>query len=82
MTYRPKKIPYPEDQYEILEEFNEMWLIGSLSRAWARDHMRRDYGYKIMLCSKEFIEKLRKDPSARNDTWYVKEGPGKIEENK
>ena len=82
MSYRAPKIPYPEDQYVILEEHNEMWLIGSLSRAWARQHMQRDYGYKVMLCSKEFVERLRKDPSARDDTWYVKEGPGKPAEEK
>ena len=79
MTYRPKKIKYPEDQYCILEEFNEMWLVGSLSRSWALKHLEKEYGYKVMLCSKGFIERLKEDPSARDDTWYVKEGPGKRE---
>ena len=82
MTYRPKKIGYPPEQYVILEEFNEMWLVGSLSRSWARKHMEKDYGYKIMLASQEFVDKLREDPSARNDTWYVKEGPGKPTKDK
>ena len=79
MTYRPKKIRFPEDQYVILKEHNEMWLVGSLSRAWGRKRMEEDWGYKVMLCSQDFVDRLREDPSARNDTWYVKEGPGKIE---
>ena len=82
MTYRPKKIHYPKDQYVILEDHNEMWLVGSLSRAWAKKHMEKEYGYKIMLCSQEFVDRLREDPYARQDTWWVKEGPGRPTEEK
>ena len=77
MTYRPPKIKYPEDQYVILEDHNEMWLVGSLSRAWAKKHLEEQYGYQVMLCSRDFIERLRENPSAREDTWWVREGPGK-----
>ena len=82
MTYRPPKIPWPEDQYVLLKEHNELWLVGSLSRAWGRRHFEQKYGYKLMLCSYDFIEKLRADPSAREDTWWFKEGPGKPTEDK
>ena len=82
MTYRPKKIRFPKDQYVILEEHNEVWLQGSLSRAWGRKRMEEDWGYKVMLCSQDFVDRLREDPSARDDTWWVKEGPGKPTKDK
>ena len=77
MTYRPKKIPYDKDEYVIIEDKNELWLVGSMSRAWARPHMEKEYGYTVLLASRDFIERLREDPNAREDTWYVKEGPGR-----
>ena len=73
MSLRKKKLPWPKEQYVILEEHNEVWLMGSWSRAMALQHKKDDYGYKILLASKEFIDKLRKDPSLREETYYVKE---------
>ena len=73
MSLRKKKLPWPKEQYVILEEHNEVWLMGSWSRAMALQHKKNDYGYKILLASKEFIDKLRKDPSLREETYYVKE---------
>lgn len=78
MSLRKKKLPWPKEEYVVLEEHNEVWLMGSWSRAMALQHSKVDYGYKILLASKEFIDKLRKDPSVREDTWYVKE---KLNEN-
>ena len=73
MSLRKKKLPWPKEQYVILEEHNEVWLMGSWSRAMMLQHKKDDYGYKILLASKEFIDKLRKDPSLREETYYVKE---------
>ena len=60
MTYRKPKIKYPEDQYVILEEFNEMWLVGSLSRAWAKKHMENSMATKLCCVlgtlSKDFVK--------------------------
>ena len=81
MSYRPKKLPWHKDEYVILEEYNEVWLRGSFMRSMHLHHEDVDYGYKILLASQDFIDRLRKDPSARDDTWYVKEGPGKPEED-
>ena len=79
MSYRAPKIPWPKDQYVIIEEHNELWLRGSFMRAMQLGTMSDRFGYKVLLGSQEFIDKLRKDPSLRNETWYVKEGPGKID---
>ena len=73
MSLRKKKLPWPKEQYVIIEEHNEVWLMGSWSRAMALQHKKDYYGYKILLASKEFIDKLRKDPSLREETYYVKE---------
>ena len=66
MTQRKKKIPFDKSEWVVLEEHNELWLRGSLSRAWGRKHMEQQYGYKVCLASQEFIDKLKKDPSERN----------------
>ena len=73
MSYRPKKLPWPKEEYVILEEHNEVWLRGSFMRSMRLHHEQADYGYKILLASQEFIDKLRKDPSLREETFYVKE---------
>ena len=77
MSYRPKKLPWPKEEYVILEEHNEVWLRGSFMRSMHLHHTKPDYGYKILLASQEFIDKLRKDPSLREETFYVKEGKDK-----
>ena len=77
MSYRPKKLPWDKDEYVILEEHNELWLRGSFMRAMRLHHAEEDFGYKVLLASQEFIDKLRKDPSLREETFYVKEGKDK-----
>ena len=79
MSYRPKKLPWDKSEYVILEEHNELWLRGSFMRSMSQKHLEEDYGYKVLLGSQDFIDKLRTDPSLRDDTWYAKEGPGKID---
>ena len=73
MSLRKKKLPWDKEEYVILEEHNEVWLMGSWSRAMMLQHTPEEYGYKILLASKDFIDKLRKDPSLREETYYVKE---------
>ena len=73
MSLRKKKLPWRKEEYVILEEHNEVWLRGSFMRAMAAQHMSEDYGYKILMASQDFIDRLRQDPSLRNDTWYVKQ---------
>ena len=73
MSLRKKKLPWAKEEYVVLEEHNEVWLRGSFMRSMALAHSKEDYGYKILLASQEFIDKLRKDPSLRNETYYVKE---------
>ena len=71
MSYRKPKLPFPKDQYVIIEEHGECWLLGSFSRAMASRHFQEKYGYKFLMASEEFLEKLRKDPSLRETTWYA-----------
>ena len=73
MTYRKKKLPWLKSEYVVLEEHNEVWLVGSFMRAMARKAIERDYDITICLGSREFIDQLRVDPSLRDDTFYAKE---------
>ena len=43
-------------------------------------HFQEKYGYTFLMASDEFLEKLRKDPSLRETTWYAEE-QRKLEEN-
>ena len=80
MSYRKPKLPWNKDEYVIIKEHNECWLRGSFSRAMASKHFQEKYGYKFLMASEEFLEKLRKDPSLRETTWYAEE-QRKLEEN-
>ena len=80
MSYRKPKLPWDKSEYVILEEYNEVWLRGSFSRAMGSKHFKEKYGYTFLMASDEFLEKLRKDPSARETTRYAEE-QRKLEEN-
>ena len=71
MTLRKKKLPWPENEYVVLEEHNEVWLRGSWTRAMAKKQMAKEYGYEFLLASQDFIDKLRDDHSLREGTWHV-----------
>ena len=73
MSRRRPKIKWDKSQYVIIEEHNELWLRGSLSRAWAKKHLEEEYGYTICLASQEWIDKLREDPSLRDTTCYAQQ---------
>ena len=80
MSLRKKKLPWDKEEYVILEEHNEVWLRGSFMRSMARNHYKEKYGYTFCMASKEFLDKLRLDPSLRETTWYAEE-QRKLEEN-
>mgnify|MGYP001360414633 CR=1 FL=1 len=71
MTARKKVFPWPANEYVVLEEHNEVWLRGSWIRAMAKKQMVKEYGYEILLASREFIDKLRDDHSLREGTWHI-----------
>ena len=73
MSRRKPKLRWDKSQYVIIEEHNEIWLRGSLSRAWAKKSLEKEYGYTICLASQECIDKLKADPSYRDSTWWAQQ---------
>ncbi len=52
------KLPYPKDEYHVDEDNKIIWLLGSLSRAWARKALSAKYGYEIKLATQDYINQL------------------------
>ena len=71
MSLRKKQFPWNKDEYVVIEEHKEVWLRGSFMRAMAAKKMGEEYGYKILVASQDFIDRLREDPSLRETTFYV-----------
>jgi len=58
MSLRKKKFGWPKEEYFVNEEKKEVWLRGSLSRAWMKGAFKEKYGYEIKLAQQEYIDKL------------------------
>ena len=73
MSKRKPKLRWDKSEYVIIEEHNELWLRGSLSRSWAKKALEEEYGYTICLASQECIDKLKVDPSYRDTTYHAQQ---------
>jgi len=58
MSLRKKKFGWPKEEYFVDEEKKEVWLRGSLSRAWMKAAFKDKYGYTIKLAEQKYIDKL------------------------
>ena len=58
MSLRKKKFGWPKEEYFVDEERKEVWLRGSLSRAWMKPHFKKTYGYEVKLAEQAYIDKL------------------------
>ena len=77
MSLRKKKFPWDKSEYFVDEEHKEVWLRGSLSRAWARKGLKEQYGYTFLLASQEFLDRLHSEgPSIIEDTHHGQQRNG------
>ena len=77
MSLRKKKFPWDKSEYFVDEEHKEVWLRGSLSRAWARKGLKEQYGYTFLLASQEFLDRLHAEgPSIIEDTHHGQQRNG------
>ena len=58
MSLRKPSLRWPKEEYFVDEEKKEIWLRGSLSRAYMKRHFKEKYGYEIRLAKQEYIDKL------------------------
>ena len=53
------KLPYPKEEYFVDDDNKVIWLLGSLTRAWARKAMSARFGYEIKLATQAYIDELK-----------------------